>query len=329
MKIVISSGHGQYIRGAAGPYLDEVDEARRVVPRVAEYLRERGFQVIEFHDNTSTSQSQNLSTITNFHNNQGAHDLDVSVHFNAYVPTDGPRGCEVLYLTQAELAKKVSARLAKAAGFIDRGPKQRSDLAFLNNTNAPAILVETCFVDSAEDARLYNLSFDIICAALAGKAISLPDEPLQPGPSVPPPEVEALLQVRGKVSWFGGPGDKGVSSSEDLAWWEDEDDAKANPDLFLKKQPSNTTGLARRLDPQSYYVACRWDYAKTPKAMLAKPKPKALVRIPGGPGFLARPADWGPHEDTGRVADISSGLMTALGVATDDEVEVIYPAPVT
>jgi hypothetical protein len=29
-KICISSGHGKYIRGASG-YLDEVDEARRVV----------------------------------------------------------------------------------------------------------------------------------------------------------------------------------------------------------------------------------------------------------------------------------------------------------
>ena len=28
--IIISSGHGKYIRGASG-YLDEVDEARRVV----------------------------------------------------------------------------------------------------------------------------------------------------------------------------------------------------------------------------------------------------------------------------------------------------------
>jgi len=36
MKVVISSGHGKYIRGGASespipPYLDEVDEARRVV----------------------------------------------------------------------------------------------------------------------------------------------------------------------------------------------------------------------------------------------------------------------------------------------------------
>ena len=37
-RIVISSGHGKYVRGACG-ILDEVDEARRVVDRVAAELR--------------------------------------------------------------------------------------------------------------------------------------------------------------------------------------------------------------------------------------------------------------------------------------------------
>ena len=37
---------------------------------------------------------------------------------------------------------------------------------------------------------------------------------------------------------------------------------------------------------------------------------------------MALPADWGPNEKTGRVADLSPGLMEALGIDTDDEVEV-------
>jgi hypothetical protein len=52
----------------------------------------------------------------------------------------------------------------------------------------------------------------------------------------------------------------------------------------------------------------------------------ALVRAPStGRQFRAWPADWGPHEDTGRVADISSGLMEYLGILTDDEVDVMFP----
>jgi hypothetical protein len=62
--------------------------------------------------------------------------------------------------------------------------------------------------------------------------------------------------------------------------------------------------------------------------MLRMPYP-ALVHAPStGKQFLAWPADWGPHKDTGRVADISPSLMDKLGISTDDEVEVIYPAPI-
>jgi hypothetical protein len=52
----------------------------------------------------------------------------------------------------------------------------------------------------------------------------------------------------------------------------------------------------------------------------------ALVRAKKtGLELEAFPADWGPHEDTGRVADLSPGLMDQLNLKTDDEVEVIYP----
>ena len=46
-----------------------------------------------------------------------------------------------------------------------------------------------------------------------------------------------------------------------------------------------------------------------------------------GVSRLAHPADWGPHEaETGRAADLSPGLAESLGVTTDDEVTVVYPA---
>src|SRR6516165_4978098 len=41
MNVVISSGHSKYVRGASG-YIDEVDEARKVVEAVARYLRKLG-----------------------------------------------------------------------------------------------------------------------------------------------------------------------------------------------------------------------------------------------------------------------------------------------
>ena len=141
-------------------------------------------------------------------------------------------------------------------------------------------------------------------------------------PPVKPPETGALLHVVGPCSWFGGPDDTGVSASEGLAFLYDFDDA---PHLFLSAQPASTTGLARRLDPNTFYVACRWDYDQIPKDMLRDQSRKAVVRAHGRE-FLAYPADWGPNETTGRVADLSPALLEALELETDDEVEVIYPA---
>jgi len=159
MKIAISSGHGLQVRGAEG-LLDEVDEARRVVDRVAHLL-----DAPSFHDNTSTSQDENLATIVEWHNAQD-RDLDVSVHFNCYEQTKEPMGTEVLYLTADDLAAKVSNAIANC-GFVNRGAKQRSDLYFLNGTDQPAVLIEVCFVDSDADVDIYDVQFDAICRWIA------------------------------------------------------------------------------------------------------------------------------------------------------------------
>lgn len=310
-SVVISSGHSKFVRGASG-VLDEVDEARKVVERVAEELDDRGIDVTIFHDDTSDSQTENLNTIVDFHNEQD-RDLDVSIHFNAYVETEKPMGTECLYVSQGTLAGRMSSAIA-ACGLINRGPKKRTDLFFLNTTDKPAILIETCFVDSLADAEVYTDQFDLICAAIA--AVLAADETL-----TLPPETEIALGLRGKCSWFGGPNDKGVAPDEGLAFIYDVDDA---PHLFLPQQPPNTSGLARRLDPHAHFVACRWDYDATPRTMLLE-HPALIRALKTGRALTCSPADWGPHVDTGRVADISQGLMDALGIQTDDEVEVIFP----
>ena len=170
------------------------------------------------------------------------------------------------------------------------------------------------------DADAYHSQFDEICIAiadtLAGTEAETPDEPDEPE------SADVLLHLRGKVSSFGGPADEGVAPDEPLAFIQKVSDA---PHLFLAHQPPDTTGLARRLDPTALYVACRWDYDVTPRDMLLEEM--ALVRaVATGKALVAHPADWGPHHTTDRVADLSPGLMDALGLETDDEVEVIFPA---
>jgi N-acetylmuramoyl-L-alanine amidase len=130
-----------------------------------------------------------------------------------------------------------------------------------------------------------------------------------------------VMNLKGKVSWFGGPEDTGVAKDEGLAFISDVDQ---QPSLFLSYQPEGTTGLARRLNPDTFYLATRWDYDKYPKSMLLEEM--AMIRAPKtGKQLKVYPADWGHHQDTGRIADISPGAMEYLGITTDDEVEVIFP----
>jgi len=138
------------------------------------------------------------------------------------------------------------------------------------------------------------------------------------------PPQKILFQVVGRMSTFGGPGDG--PANEGLRYF-DESDVK-DPrfaSLFLPAQPPGTTGLARRLNTESYYVACRWDEVVTPKELLRN----SLARVENlqtGQAAQARPVDWRPDPATGRAADLSPKLAVALGLKTNDLVRVTLTA---
>jgi N-acetylmuramoyl-L-alanine amidase len=225
MDIIISSGHGKLIRGASG-YIDEVDEARRVVEQVADYLLQiKCGSVITFHDDISTTQDENLEAIVDFHN-MHERDIDVSVHFNAYTDTKNPMGTEVLYLTDAATASRVANRIAQA-GFINRGAKYRDNLYFLNYTERPAILIEVCFVDSFADADLYVKNFDAICKLIA---VGITNFVIKP--KVVPDNQQDII-----ASVFGGGSDYNVSAYDESKVLDDESFYVALPDRFEGERP--------------------------------------------------------------------------------------------
>lgn len=134
-----------------------------------------------------------------------------------------------------------------------------------------------------------------------------------------------MIIIEGKMSTFGGPDDTGVSPGEPLALVSTKDAALLK-EYFLDMQPPGTTGLARRLNPDAAYIACRWDYKKTGRVFLIGTL-VTVINPKTGASELAKPVDWGPHESTGRVADLSPGLAQRLGLDTDDvcRVEVSEP----
>lgn len=162
-QINISSGHSINCQGASD-IINEVTEARKIVDRVYEICKALGIEVYKYHD-TSSSNSQNLANIANWHN-EFKDGVDVSVHFNAYKHTSSPMGVEVCYYSQADLAAQVSAAISNASGLKNRGAKERKGLYVLRMTKKPMILIEICFCDSQADVDLYRRYFESICIAI-------------------------------------------------------------------------------------------------------------------------------------------------------------------
>lgn len=149
-----------------------------------------------------------------------------------------------------------------------------------------------------------------------------------PIPAPVPAPVGHSKVLRGKCSYFGGPNDTGVKPDEGLALVErSEFGHGAWGGIFLPAQPAGTTGLARALNPDAHYVACWWDYGETSRQYLQGIKVVVKNTANGKVATDVRPVDKGPNPNTGRVMDISPGLMAFLGAATDDVLEVDIPLP--
>lgn len=302
MQIAISSAHGLRIRGAAG-YLDEVNESRRVVARLAQIWRSAGVIVQTFNDDTSTTQSQNLSTIVTWHNRQN-RDYDVSIHFNAFQSTPKPMGVEVLYVTQKKLATDLAAAIARAGELVNRGAKKRTDLYFLNNTAKPAVLVEICFVDSSADAELYKKNFEGICASVA--------ETIAGKIEAPPPD-EPFTQVDIKCSVFGGARDPNNSAYSPFDKITDTEVSVALPYKFKGDRP----WVLVRNRANGYEAFCQirdvgpwltddpyWEEGERPLAETCANNKRPLPR--------------GPHKGkipNGAGIDITPGGARALGIS--------------
>ena len=173
MVINVHAGHnpdGKVACGAIG-IIQESTEARKVKNEVIRQLRQLGHTVYDCTCDNGISQANVLTQIVNACNAHNA-DLDVSIHFNAGASDKSGNGkttgTEVyVYSTTSKAktyAEKVCAAIA-ALGFTNRGVRISTSLYFLKKTNAPAMLIECCFVDDKDDVQLYD--YQSMAAAIA------------------------------------------------------------------------------------------------------------------------------------------------------------------
>ena len=170
-KVFLNPGHDQlelkgtpdYDPGAINEEMGlcENEIAVEVGRLVMGYLRGAGCDV-------KLLQHESLRKIYETANDWGA-DLFVSIHCNAF--NGVANGAEVLtYPDDTEghkLAACIQRQLVETFALTDRGVKDRDNLAVLNGTDMPAVLVEMAFIDNPDDAILLRDRQDDFARAIA------------------------------------------------------------------------------------------------------------------------------------------------------------------
>lgn len=206
--IGINAGHtkGGAGYGAVG-IIKESEHTRKVKVSLERYLKAAGIRVKDCTVDYAASQNAYLSKVVVMANGQ---DLEwfISIHFNA----GGGRGVEVYtyqgrqYQDAVEICENIAA-----LGFVNRGVKAGTGLYVIRKTKAKSMLIEVCFVDTA-DAELYlKIGADKIGQAIAAALIPIAVPQI---PSVMVPEAPAKptkkkyvkvkvneLNVRKNPSW--------------------------------------------------------------------------------------------------------------------------------
>ena len=173
MNICIVAGHTTTGKGTgAVGYINESTENRILAKKITEYIKKADHNCDYYEVNKSDTY---LKDQVNFANKK-VYDVVVQIHFNA----GGGTGTETLYRSTSgkKYAKQVNDKLSTM--YKNRGIKHDINdvgrkLYWLTNTKYPAILVETCFVDSKSDTDKYINNKDatakLIAEGIIGKDI--------------------------------------------------------------------------------------------------------------------------------------------------------------
>lgn len=161
MKIYINPGHSVdgEDHGACAFGLREADIALNIGKRVAAYLQTAGYFV-------KTFQYDGLQAICDDANAFKA-DLFVSIHCNA--ANGSAQGTETYSSGGAKstrLAELIQKQLTNSLPVVNRGVKT-AGFYVLKHTEAPAVLVETAFIDNASDAKLLTERAEDFARAIA------------------------------------------------------------------------------------------------------------------------------------------------------------------
>ena len=183
MKILLISGHGAGDPGAIGTCngktYREADLTREVATALAAKLK--GYADVTVYDQSRNAYTDykngSLNSRAHFEN----YEFVLEIHFNAFKADSGDgktKGVEIFAKSGSNIEGNIVKNIA-ALGFTNRGVKSNS-FAVINTARskgARAALLEICFIDDADDMKLYlSKKNDIIIAIAKGFGFNVSGE---------------------------------------------------------------------------------------------------------------------------------------------------------
>lgn len=169
--VIIDPGHGGAEPGAIFEGRKEKDDNLRLAMLLGDILEDAGVRVLY----TRTSDIDQTPAEKAAIGNRSDADFFISLHRNAMpVPGSGSGAMTLVYENQGDaglLAQNIQKALVQT-GFADLGIQERPGLAVLNRTRMPAVLIESGFIDNAEDNRFFDQNLEKIAQGIAGGILS-------------------------------------------------------------------------------------------------------------------------------------------------------------
>ena len=171
-KVFINPGHYPGIDSGAVNSVNGVTEAeicRSIADKVEHCLKNAGCSVCTLQSNNLCGEYPAHPNIVATANSLVA-DIFISLHCNAF--NQQAKGTECLVFAKGSyssenLAKAIQNQIVNSLNTIDRGIKERPDLAVLRGTAMTAVLVEMAFIDNAEDCHKLITKQDEFARAIA------------------------------------------------------------------------------------------------------------------------------------------------------------------
>lgn len=166
-KVVIDAGHGGTTDpGAVFEGRQEKDDNLRLALAVGQILENHGVDVVYTRTDDIYQRPIEKAQLANA---SGA-DFLVSLHRNSSPQANQYSGVETLVYDnsgeKAEMAEAINREL-EGVGFQNLGVTERPGLIVLRRTQMPAVLVETGFINTESDNRLFDEKFNEIAQAIA------------------------------------------------------------------------------------------------------------------------------------------------------------------